>query len=185
MNTKWRIFWIIALVVLLGGLAAALSQIQLARPAQVPEGFVRVVKVNDGDSIEVRLGRVERVRLIGVNTPETVDPHRPVQCYGPEASKHTKSLLPKNSAVRLVADSNPGKDRDKYGRLLRYVYLPNGEMLNQELITGGFGQEYTYRSEVYDHQADFKAAEQQAKAGSRGLWAAATCAGDITRSPQH
>lgn len=149
-----------------------------------PPGFVHVVKVSDGDTIEVDLdGKTERVRLIGVDTPETVDPRRPVQCGGKAASDHTKSRL-KDQDVRLQSDQGRGQtgDRDKYHRLLRYVFLADGTDYNEELIREGFGHEYTYQSQRYDYQAEFKAAEIEAKTAQRGLWSPQTCNGD-TKKP--
>ena len=83
-------------------------------------GSATVTRVIDGDTIVVALGgHDERVRLIGIDTPETVSPVKPVQCYGKQASNHTKALLPPGTAVRLVRDVEA---RDVYGRLLAYVY---------------------------------------------------------------
>lgn len=147
----------------------------------VPAGFVRVTKVFDGDTIAVALpGGEKHVRLLGVNTPETVDPHRPVQCYGPEASHFAKTTV--GPVVRLETD--PTRDEDKYHRLLRYVYLPDGTLFNQRLIEEGYGQEYTYQNQSYAHQVEFKRAEAVAKAGGKGLWSRSTCDGNIQQSPK-
>lgn len=144
--------------------------------ADVPDGFSPVVKAIDGDTIDVREdGMVERVRLLGVNTPETVDPRRPVQCFGREAKEKTAELVAGKS-VKLEPDPLQA-NRDKYQRLLRYVYLPDGRMLNQVLVEEGYAFEYTYQSQMYSHQADFKAAQAAARAAGRGLWSTATCSG--------
>lgn len=151
--------------------------------AAAPPGYVPVVKVDDGDTIDVALdGHVERVRLLGIDTPETVDPRKPVQCFGKEASNRTKELLT-GKVARLERDAGRGRsgDRDKYHRLLRYVYLPDGTMLNESLVRDGFAHEYTFQGQFYDHQASFKAAEQQAKSAGRGLWSVSTCRGDTTQ----
>ena len=80
-----------------------------------------VVHVSDGDTITVQVGeRTEKVRILGADTPETVDPRKPVQCYGPEASAHTKARLKPGTRVQLETDAEV---RDKYGRLLAYVYV--------------------------------------------------------------
>ena len=133
-----------------------------------------VTRVVDGDTIIVLINGVsEKVRLIGVDTPETVDPRRPVQCFGKEASAFTKALL-ENKLVRLETDSSQG-DKDKYGRLLRYVYL--GDILvNEKIIAEGYGHEYTYRT-PYRYQSKFKLAQKEAEGAQNGLWAPATCAG--------
>lgn len=135
----------------------------------------KVSRVIDGDTIVVQNnGTQETLRLIGLNTPETVDPRRPVQCFGEEASKKAKELL---DGVSVRIESDPSQDtHDKYGRRLAYVYLPSGELFNKLMIEEGYGHEYTYRV-PYKFQREFKAAEQRAKDGQRGLWAPYTCAG--------
>jgi micrococcal nuclease len=144
-----------------------------ALPAGLPGG--RVVKVVDGDTIDVRLaGREERVRMIGINTPESVDPRRPVQCFGREASANAKALL---EGQEVLLEDDPSQDsRDVNGRLLRYVWLADGRMANLEQIVGGFAFEYTYDT-PYRYRDVFRAAEREASQGARGLWAADTCAG--------
>lgn len=127
----------------------------------------KVLSVTDGDTLHVLIdGKDETVRLIGVDTPETVDPKKPVQCYGPEASSHTKELL-QGKQVTLEADPTQG-DRDKYGRLLRYVYL-EGENINQELLLDGYAREYTY-DKPYAQQEAFLGAQSHAQWGKLGLW---------------
>lgn len=135
-----------------------------------PPGTATVDRVIDGDTIEVRIGgRTERVRLLGIDTPETKDPRRPVQCYGKEASAHTGQLLPHGTNVRLVRDV---EGRDKYGRLLAYVYrLHGGLFVNLDLAKGGYAALYTYPPNVA-HAAELRAAVDQARAQGRGLWGA-------------
>ncbi len=100
-------------------------------------GSATVTRVIDGDTIVVSLGgHAERVRLIGIDTPETVSPVKPVQCFGKQASDHTKALLPPGTVVRLVRDVEA---RDIYGRLLAYVYRGSDDLfVNLELATDGF-----------------------------------------------
>ena len=128
-----------------------------------------VIKVADGDTLEVNtwLGHKRTIRLVGVNTPETVDPRRPEQCYGREASNESKRLL-NGTTVRLNLDEATGTF-DKYNRVLAYVTLESGKMLNLALIEGGFGYEYTY-DKRYLHQEEFRKAEKEAKSNKRGLW---------------
>ncbi len=130
--------------------------------ASVPSGFVLVTRVVDGDTIEVG---GQKVRYIGVNTPETVDPRRPVQCFGHEASEFNKSLV-EGRAVRLVRDIS---ETDKYGRLLRYVYLEDGTFVNLALVSGGYAQVNTYPPDVA-HAREFQSAQTEARAAGRGLW---------------
>jgi len=132
-----------------------------------------VVRVVDGDTIVVlQNGKKENVRLIGVDTPETVDPRKPVQCFGKEASAFTKKVLT-NQTIRLESDPTQ-QDRDKYKRLLRYVYLPDGTLVNKKIIADGYGFEYTYRI-PYQFRDEFKEAQSEARLKQRGLWAEGVC----------
>lgn len=139
---------------------------ELARPdAGPPSAYALVTRVVDGDTIEVRLGgRVEAVRYIGVDTPETVKPGTPVQCFGRPASRFNHRLL-EGRRVRLVFGV---ERRDAYGRLLSYVHL--GERLvNAELLRRGFARTLTIAPN--DRFADrFKRLEIRAARAGRGLW---------------
>jgi micrococcal nuclease len=140
--------------------------------------FYDVVKVVDGDTIEINFdGTIETIRLIGINTPETVDPRKPVQCFGKEASNEAKTLL-SAKRVRLEMDNSQGK-RDKYGRLLAYVFRQDGLFFNEEMIKDGYAYEYTYNL-PYKYQTQFKADQEAAKAAQKGLWSPNTCNGDLT-----
>lgn len=148
-----------------GSVDSAATSIENAQP-----GLAHVDHDVDGDTIDITLnGRKDTVRFIGVDTPETHDPRKPVQCYGPEAAAHTKSVL-EGQNVRLAADPQDS-DRDKYGRLLRYVYLPDGTLYNAQLITDGWGFAYTIFP--FSRLNDFRALQASAKASGRGLWS--TC----------
>ncbi len=141
-----------------GGTASAIDH---AKPTI---GLVQVARVVDGDTIVIDGG--EYVRLIGMNTPETVSPKKPVECYGPEASERTKELLT-GQTVRLERDVD---ERDKYGRLLRYVYL-NQEFVNLELVQEGYAKAYPFPPNT-KYRPLFTAAQKQAKAAHLGLWGA-------------
>ena len=137
------------------------------------EAAVNVVRVIDGDTIEVKIGnKYESVRFLGINAPETVDPRKPVECFGIEASEKLKELL-SNKEVLLKSDSTQ-TNRDKYGRLLRYVYTSDGTLINQIMIEQGFAYEYTYEI-PYKFQKEFKSAEVSARSQKRGLWADGVC----------
>lgn len=137
-----------------------------------------VTNVIDGDTIKVNInGTVETLRLIGIDTPEVVDPRKPVQCFGVESSNKAKELL-SGKSVRLEADSTQG-ERDVYGRLLRYVFLSNGTNFNKLMIEQGYAFEYTYNL-PYKYQTEFKKAEIYARENKLGLWADDTCAGAAT-----
>jgi micrococcal nuclease len=121
----------------------------------------------DGDTISVKMnGKAESVRMIGVDTPETHKPNTPVQCYGPAASAYTKNLIGDNK-VRLEADPT-NQNRDRYNRLLRYVYLPNNKLVNRELVANGYG--FAYTSFPFQKKAEFVTLEKQAKDAAKGLW---------------
>lgn len=137
--------------------------------------YYSVTKVTDGDTLHIDMeGRDEKVRLIGVNTPETVDPRRPVQCFGKEASERMKELA-KGKLVRLEYDDTQST-RDAYDRLLAYVYLEDGEMLNRKMIAEGYAYEYTYLT-PYKYQKEFRSLQTLARTSSRGLWSDDTCGG--------
>jgi micrococcal nuclease len=121
------------------------------------------VRVIDGDTIELDGG--ERVRLIGVDTPETVDPRRPVQYFGKEASAFTRRMV-EGKDVRIERDQ---ESRDQYGRTLAYVYLPDGTFLNAEIIRQGYG--HAYVRFPYRYQRQFVDLEREARENGRGLWA--------------
>jgi micrococcal nuclease len=122
-----------------------------------------VVRIVDGDTLV--LDGNERVRLIGINTPESVDPRRPVQWYGKEAAAWTRKELA-GKKVRLAFDVEP---KDKYGRTLAYVFLENGTFFNLRLVEEGYAFSYPYPPNVA-HVEEFRAAERKAREAGRGLW---------------
>ncbi len=131
--------------------------------------IAKVVAVVDGDTVKVQLASgVETVRLIGVDTPETVHPQKPVERFGKEASAFTHRMA-LDQVVRLEDDSD-GTNRDKYGRLLRYVFLPDGRLLNAEIISQGYGHAYTQFP--FTRMDEFRNLERVARENSRGLWGA-------------
>jgi len=131
-----------------------------------PNGTIE--QVIDGDTVVARVdGRDEHVRLIGIDTPETVDPKRPVMCFGPEASAETHQLLPLGTPVRLVRDIEA---RDAYGRLLAYVYrATDGTFVNLALAQGGFADVLAIAPNTA-HGDELRAAVTDAKQAHRGLW---------------
>ena len=127
----------------------------------------RVERVVDGDTLIVRYqGESHTVRLIGVDTPETVHPTRPVQYFGAEASAFTKARLD-GQMVELVVDRT-GDTVDAYGRLPQFVYL-DGENFNATLIREGYG--HAIRGFDYSMRREFIALDNQARIQGRGLWA--------------
>lgn len=128
-----------------------------------------VVHVVDGDTLDVTVdGGRERVRVLGIDTPERDE------CGYAAASGAAAGLLD-GATVGLTADPTQD-DRDRYGRVLRYVTLPDGSDLGNALVAGGFAREYTY-DRAYARQDAYRAAQADASAGGRGLWSADTCSG--------
>ncbi|MFM7597445.1 MAG: thermonuclease family protein [Actinomycetota bacterium] len=141
-----------------------------SREAGVQQGPYAVVRAVDGDTIRVvREGQEIVVRLIGINTPETVAPDRPVECFGPEASERTKQLVT-GQKVWLEYDDVTG-ETDKYARTLAYVWLTPDQMLNEELVREGYAEERTYQ-EGYRYQDRLRDAEEAAQGAGAGLWSA-------------
>jgi micrococcal nuclease len=133
----------------------------------------RVVRVVDGDTIRVALGgRVERVRYIGIDTPESVKPDTPAQCFAHKAAAANARLVA-HRRVRLVLDVEP---RDRFGRLLAYVYrLPDGLFVNAALVRGGYARTLTIPPNVRFAER-FRALAVQARRAGRGLWSACASA---------
>jgi micrococcal nuclease len=128
------------------------------------------VAVVDGDTLEVELGdETEPVRLIGIDTPESVATDRPNECYGEEASEQLAALIPEGTQVRLERDLEA---RDRYGRLLAYVYrADDGLFVNHDLVAGGFAEAMPYPPNTA-READFYTAQTAAQQANAGLWGA-------------
>lgn len=140
-----------------------------------------VSNIVDGDTIKVNInGMVVTFRLIGMDTPETVDPRKLVQCFGKEASNKAKEILT-GKKVRIEKDATQG-ELDKYGRTLAYIYREDNLFYNKYMIEQGYAHEYTYNSNPYKYQTEFKAAQKSAQENQRGLWSPDTCNGDTTAS---
>ena len=144
-------------------LSALLSGLWLALAVSLDaQNLYAVQRVVDGDTVV--LAEVGPVRLIGVDTPETKDPRKPVQYYGVEASAFVQSML-SGQSVRVEYDH---QRHDKYQRTLAYLFLSDGTFVNREIIRQGFGHAYvTY---PFTYAADFRAAEREAREAERGLW---------------
>jgi len=138
----------------------------------IPAGDDRTVaRVVDGDTIV--LDDDVRVRLIGIDTPETKDPRRPVECFGQEASAHMIKLLPAGTRVRVVYDV---ERTDRYGRTLAYLYrASDGLFVNAAMVRDGFASAYTVPPNVA-HADEFVALNREARETGRGLWSACDAA---------
>lgn len=162
---------LIILIILTATLAYAIPRINIPKTVtqsiKTEPGFYKVTYVSDGDTFTVNMdGREEKVRLIGVDTPETVKPNSPTECYGKVASDFAKSTLA-NQTVRLEADPI-NQNRDRYGRLLRYAYLNDGRLFNAELIRLGYG--FAYLSFPFSKAEEFQKLQTEARKNEKGVW---------------
>ncbi len=132
-----------------------------------PCDWAKVQRVVDGDTVVVRLGgSEERVRYIGIDTPETVAPGRPVEPFGPEASERNRALLG-GGWVCLEKDVS---ERDRFGRLLRHPWLPDGALLSEALVAEGLAVVVTFPPDVKYHESRFLPAQEAARASGVGIW---------------
>ena len=132
----------------------------------------------DGDTLAVRLGggSRERVRLLGIDTPESVKRDTPIECFAKEAAGRLRALLPRGTPVRIVRDV---EERDRYGRLLAYVYRqPDGLFVNLDLVRGGYAQVLTYPPNVA-HSEELRRAAGEARRAGRGLWGSCPAAASL------
>lgn len=151
-------------------LLAAVAVFVLGREGDTepPAEHARVERVVDGDT--VRLRGIGPVRLIGIDTPET---HGGRECFGPEATRYVERLLPPGAKVRYSVGEEP---RDRYGRLLVYLYTPDGTELNRALVVSGHATTLTIPPN--DRYArEFERAEEAARRARAGMWARPGCAG--------
>lgn len=169
------------LVAVLAAFAAAVS---LPTPAAALTLRGKVSDVVDGDTIKVTVRGFETpVRLIGIDTPETRDPRKPVQCFGPAAAARTARLLPIGQRVRLETD--PTQDtRDRYARLLAYVFTPGRSgsqgSVNFALVATGYAKVYVYGGVRFEYAVPFFRAQHRARKAKKGLWGK-PCLGNTTQ----
>jgi len=167
------------------------NSVQIAKPSTYlksvsyfPKNLepVKVIKVIDGDTINVSFNsRNETVRIIGINTPEIAGHKISSECFGEEASNKAKEYFEsKNYKVFLEKDDSQG-DRDKYQRLLRYVFTDKGEDYGLFMISQGFAYEYTYKTS-YKYQTLYKQAQEEARREKLGLWADETCNNSVLKN---
>lgn len=138
-----------------------------------------VIRAVDGDTIEAKIeatGEEVKVRFLGINTAESVDPRRPVQCFGKEASQYTKNLI--EGKIVLLVDDPKADNRDKYGRLLRNIVRVDDNLdVNATLVDQGYANAYLSFPLDAKRKAQMRLLEAGAKAAGRGLWAIGTCDG--------
>jgi micrococcal nuclease len=156
------------------------STLPLARPTSTVQTNATVVRVVDGDTFVAALDDEAgefKVRMLGVNTPETVDPRKPVECFGKMASEHTKELL-NGQRVRLEEDPH-ADERDRYDRLLRNVVLSDGTDVNAALVRDGYAYAYLSFPLAPERKSELKRLQEIARAGERGLWAPGVCSASL------
>jgi len=168
---------VLALALVLGACARRQTAATAAIPGQQGRGVpATVTHVVDGDTVDLEFpgGATERGRLLGIDTPETVKPDTPVQCFGPEASARTKVLLAPGTEVLVQRDAEA---RDRYGRLLVYLWRrQDGLFVNRSLVADGFARTLSIAPNT-SHRADLAAASSQAATAHTGLWGACSAAG--------
>jgi len=162
-----RVRLLAALLVL--AVAGCEATARVGEPDRAGASVGRVLRVVDGDTIQVEVGgRREKVRYIGVDTPESVKPGTPVECFAKRASAYNARLVA-GERVRLVSDAEP---RDRYGRLLAYVYrVRDGRFVNAALVRHGYAEPLTVPPNVA-HAAQFRRLASAARRAGRGLWSA-------------
>lgn len=169
-----KLFLPLLVMIWIGLFLYYLSQVKITIPKEFSFGYIKklnilikpqtaiVKRVIDGDTIELENG--EKIRYIGINTPETVDPRRKVQCFGWQAKEENKKLV---EGKEIIATRDVS-DKDKYGRLLRYVYIGD-VFINDYLVRNGFASISTFPPDV-KYAEQFKQAEEEARINNRGLW---------------
>ncbi|MDH3226148.1 MAG: thermonuclease family protein [Thermoleophilia bacterium] len=164
-------------IVLLAAAGCATGDPEPAAPAD----GARIVRVVDGDTLIVRDDRGEStIRLLGIDTPESVKPDSPVECFGPEASERAKELLQVGAAVRVETD--PSQDRvDEFGRTLAYVFVKlDTRSVNEHLVEEGFARVFISRGDPFRLESRFTALEATARDAERGIWGACRPAGAVS-----
>ena len=176
-------------VALLALLVVAVAACAVSRPESgpatpsAPGEAARVTRVVDGDTLAARVaGRTGTVRVIGIDTPESVKPDTPVECFALRASEEARRLLPVGTAIRLESDPTQA-GRDQFGCLLAHIWLPDGTLYAERMIRGGFGIHYVYGGVPSVYAGRLAAAEAEARSTFRGLWSPTTCGGRAHTSP--
>lgn len=168
----------IGILLIIGIIIILARQYEWKRTIQAPPdiaGQATLVRVVDGDTLIVDLDGVEeRIRIIGIDTPESVKPNTPVQCFAKEATAHLTEILGQNEILTIETD--PTQDtRDTYDRMLAHVFIGK-ENIAEVMIADGYAYEYTY-DKPYIYQNKYKNAQSEARSAERGLWSPDTCSG--------
>ncbi len=177
-----RVLWLIPALCLAacGALSGAPNPAPLeiaypAMPRALTEG--RVSRVIDGDTADILVrGELWRVRMLGIDAPESVAQERPVECFGRQAAARARQLL-EGQTVYLERDASQD-DRDRFGRRLRFIWFSDGRLFNLQMIAEGYAFEYARRGNPHKYQRQFRSAQAEAQRAGRGLWSPATCNGE-------
>ena len=177
---KNRGIWLLVIFVVLIGVCISLnnSGLKLEKVSQPSLSSIKIPSTRqtaivswivDGDTIKVVINnKADTVRLIGIDAPETVDPKKPVQCFGKEASDKAREVL---AGKTIILESDPTQgDRDEYGRLLRYISLADGTNFDKFMISEGYAHEYTFKGNPYKYQSEFIQTQEKAREENKGLW---------------
>lgn len=162
--------------------SSATSSLPVVRRPDALPSNARVTRVVDGDTVDALQDgetKIVRIRLLGINTPESVDPRRPVECFGKEASRALRERV-EGERVRLIEDPK-ADDRDRYGRLLRELALEDGTDVNATLVAQGYAHAYLDFPLDKDRKAQLRRLEGEARAAERGLWDPRACGGEAVR----
>lgn len=160
----WRVILTLFMLLVAALLSEPAENIEDAKKDYSDLDQNTVVRVIDGDTIELASG--EKVRYIGIDTPESVDPRKPVECFAKQASQKNEDLV-LNKVVRLERDIS---DKDRYGRLLRYVYVDD-KFINLNLVSQGYAHSVSFPPDIKNQEL-FDKAEQMARDRGEGLWSA-------------
>ena len=164
---KKLISLMIGLIIVAAGYYSESRSVSNTTATPAPAGMYHIVRFDDGDTIVVDMNGVEeKIRFIGVDTPETQDPRKAVQCFGKAASNYTQGRIG-DQPIRLETDPL-STNRDRYDRLLRYVYLPDGTLMNLDIIQQGYG--FAYTSFPFTKSDEFRASQTTAREQGKGLW---------------
>jgi micrococcal nuclease len=189
MTTFRKILWIAAAVLLLmassagGGLYLG-HRLWYAPPVFALEQDATVTRVVDGDTVVVSIdGKEAKLRLMGMDTPETVDPRKSSQCFGEQAKDETKRLEGHHVRVEFIPLEWPPVARDRYNRVLAYIFTEEEGNFNEWLVRKGFAHEYTFKGH-YKYQGEFRAAQAEAQRNKLGMWEENACQLESARPPR-
>ncbi len=159
--------------------SSSLPVIRLPEPLPTNALVTRVVDGDTVDALPDGETKIVRIRMLGINTPESVDPRRPVECFGKEASRVLRERV-EGKRVRLIEDPK-ADDRDRYGRLLRALAMEDGTDVNATLVAQGYAHAYLDFPLNKDRKAQLRRLETEAREAERGLWDPQTCGGEAVR----